>query len=343
MDDRGDFNMITSEEEKYGGLPGSIQETQDFKCLGNLLIQNVYPNIEIEHLIRTSSDHAPMLISYSGNVEPIKKPFKFLNFWVKHDSFLDTVKQHWKADFMANPFILFHHKMKKVKAALMAWSKNTYGNIFQEIESLEDVIKVHEEQYEINPSPQNREKLHKVQAKLNRYLYLEEAFWKQKVGMQWFDDGDKNTKFFHTYVQSRRKRLHFKRMQDQNGVWLEEKDGIAAEAIRFQGSIIFKLKGESAGGPDDFTGLFCQHCWSIIEEDVTNMVKSFFCGAELPRFITHTNLVMLPKKDLIYTFSDMRPISLSNFINKVFSRLIHERMADGLQKLISANQESFVK
>ncbi|XP_059310093.1 uncharacterized protein LOC132061267 [Lycium ferocissimum] len=73
------------------------------------------------------------------------------------------------------------------------------------------------------------------------------------------------------------------------------------------------------------------------------MERACFCGAELPKFITHINLVLLPKKDIISTFSDMRPISLSNFVNKIFSRLIHDKLAEGLPFLISLNQVGFVK
>lgn len=47
------------------------------------------------------------------------------------------------------------------------------------------------------------------------------------------------------------------------------------------------------------------------------VVKAFFCGQELPRYITHTNLVLIPKKEFPKTFSDLRPISLSGFLNKV--------------------------
>lgn len=39
----------------------------------------------------------------------------------------------------------------------------------------------------------------------------------------------------------------------------------------------------------------------------------------------------------------MRPISLSNFINKVFSRFIHERLVGLLPNLISDEQAGFVK
>ncbi|KAG5579803.1 hypothetical protein H5410_050430 [Solanum commersonii] len=45
------------------------------------------------------------------------------------------------------------------------------------------------------------------------------------------------------------------------------------------------------------------------------MVKALVCGAELPRYITHTNLVLIPKNVALNTFSDLRPISLSNFLD----------------------------
>lgn len=39
----------------------------------------------------------------------------------------------------------------------------------------------------------------------------------------------------------------------------------------------------------------------------------------------------------------MRPISVSNFINKAFSRVIHERLVDFLPKLISDKHTGFGK
>lgn len=36
-------------------------------------------------------------------------------------------------------------------------------------------------------------------------LKIEEDYWKQKAGMNWFRKGDKNTKFFHPYVKGKKK------------------------------------------------------------------------------------------------------------------------------------------
>ncbi|XP_019240115.1 PREDICTED: uncharacterized protein LOC109220106 [Nicotiana attenuata] len=331
----------------------------------------------------TGSDHSPLLLKCDIESPPIKKSFRFLNFWTKHESFLDVVKENWNADFSANPFVLFNFKLKKLKKALSVWSRATYGDVFQKIASLEELVLVHERQFEINPTQMNRQRLHKVQAEMIKYLALEEEFWRQKAGMMWFKDGDRNSKFFHAQVKGRRKRLKLTRIQNSRGNWIEEEELIAEEAINFykeqfseslmptdfsilnyvptmvtseqnEGLMalptaqevkkaVMGLNGESAGGPDGFTGAFYHKCWDIIEDDVVNMVKSFFCGQQLPRSVTHTNLVLLPKKKEVQTFADMRPISLSNFVNKIFSRVIHERLVEMLPNLISEEQAGFVK
>lgn len=58
---------------------------------------------------------------------------------------------------------------------------------------------------------------------------------------------------------------------------------------------VIELNRNSARGPYGMTGVFYQDTWEKLEDDVFNMVQIFFCGAELPRFITHTNLALLPK------------------------------------------------
>uniref|UniRef100_A0A0V0IZZ6 Putative ovule protein n=1 Tax=Solanum chacoense TaxID=4108 RepID=A0A0V0IZZ6_SOLCH len=106
---------------------------------------------------------------------------------------------------------------------------------------------------------------------------------------------------------------------------------------------VFSLNGDSASGPDGFTGHFYQVCWDIVGDDVVKVVDAFFSGATLPKSNTHTNLILLPKKDDIQSFSDLRPISLSNFINKVISKVMNDRIGVLLPSLISQNQSGFVK
>lgn len=48
--------------------------------------------------------------------------------------------------------------------------------MIREIETLEDTIKMIEMQFEKDPSGDNREKIYRTQAKLSRYLHLEEDY-----------------------------------------------------------------------------------------------------------------------------------------------------------------------
>lgn len=77
---------------------------------------------------------------------------------------------------------------------------------------------------------------------------------------------------------------------------------------------MFNLNKDSASRPNGFSGEFYQSCWEVIKEEVLNMVRFFFCGAELPRYFTHTTLVLIPKNEVVRNSNDLRPISLSSFI-----------------------------
>ncbi|XP_075087590.1 uncharacterized protein LOC142169603 [Nicotiana tabacum] len=119
----GDFNVLLNEEDKIGGLPVYPPEFEDFsfcvnscelldtgykgspftwwnvwpnaecifkrldKIFVNSPFQSLFPTTEVEHLIRTGSDHAPLFMTCGEATTTFTKPFKFQNFWTKHTSF----------------------------------------------------------------------------------------------------------------------------------------------------------------------------------------------------------------------------------------------------------------
>ncbi|KAG5630587.1 hypothetical protein H5410_002304 [Solanum commersonii] len=117
--------------------------------------------------------------------------------------------------------------------ALSKWSRDTYGDIFKQIAILEEIVQVHEQEFETHPTGINGERLQKVQADLIKFYAIEEKFWKQKAGMQWFEDGDGNTKLFHVHVNGKKKKLNLQRIQDNREAWLDIEEDITQEAIRF--------------------------------------------------------------------------------------------------------------
>ncbi|XP_049359160.1 uncharacterized protein LOC125823817 [Solanum verrucosum] len=264
----GDFNVVLDASEKLGGLPVTNIETVDFahcvnvcalneikytgssytwwngriedECIfkrldrvfGNLVFLQQFPVSEVQHLVREGLDHAPLLLQCNSNNERVSKPFRFLNFWVKHGEFLRVVRENWEMDIQGGPFYIVKEQMNRLKRVLSKWSKESYGDIFQKVSTLEDVIKVKEVQLEVHCSDENMRDLNKAEEELQKFYQLEEDFWKQKSGMKWFNDDDRNTKFFHSYVKGRRRRLIINEIEDENEAILREDKSIGEEAMK---------------------------------------------------------------------------------------------------------------
>ncbi|XP_015169050.1 uncharacterized protein [Solanum tuberosum] len=123
-------------------------------------------------------------------------------------------------------------KLRNLKRALSQWSKETYGNIFEKIDAPKDIFKVKEQQMEVGPTNQNKKELAKPEEVVKSYYQIEEQYGKQKAGMQWFKEGDKNTKFFHSYVKGRRRKLMIWEIQIEDGEVLQNTNSIGEEAVK---------------------------------------------------------------------------------------------------------------
>lgn len=73
------------------------------------------------------------------------------------------------------------------------------------------------------------------------------------------------------------------------------------------------------------------------------VVHTFFQGFILQNSITHINLVLIHRQDVVQFFLDLQTIIVSNFLNKVISKLIHDRLERPLPRLIAQIQSGFIK
>lgn len=124
----GDFNIILDESKKLGGLQvtqqemvdfaayvnvcslselkfygssytlwnGQIEEDCIFKRLDRVLVNyeffQILSDSEVHHFIKQGSDHVPLHVLCDASQDQIVKPFKFVNFWAKHEDFQIEVK-----------------------------------------------------------------------------------------------------------------------------------------------------------------------------------------------------------------------------------------------------------
>ncbi|XP_070015166.1 uncharacterized protein [Nicotiana sylvestris] len=270
-----DFNIITDPEEKKGGKIHNMSKSLPFihcimdcglmdmdysgspftwcngwapknriwarldRALGNNDWLQKFSDTTVTHLVRTGSDHAPLLISFFNTLQEPQKYFRFLDLWTGHEGFMDIVEQAWNIQVVGGPMWKLHLKLKNVCKMLSNWSKNSLGNIFDKTKELQSKLEYIEQNSLIDNSEENRMELNHINAQLIRHIKTEEAFWRQKSGLKWFTDGDNNTRFLRSVINSRRRRLFLKRIKKQDGTWIEGNEDIATEAIHFFSKSIY--------------------------------------------------------------------------------------------------------
>ncbi|XP_019178363.1 PREDICTED: uncharacterized protein LOC109173576 [Ipomoea nil] len=214
-----------------------------------------------------------------------------------------------------------------------------------------------------------------------RQLYSQQnIFWRQRAKQYWLTQGDRNTKFFHCYATSRKKKNTVVRLKNEAGIWTEgtsllllAKDyfcNIFHTAGSMQSSYIdrlhpkisdedndrllqpftpdevkeaiFSMAPDKSPGPDGFNPGFFQHFWGSIGSDITNFVLHCLHSRTLPEGMNDAYITLVPKKTLPMSMGDLRPTALCNVTYKILAKMVANRLKVVLEKTISDSQSAFI-
>jgi hypothetical protein len=217
--------------------------------------------------------------------------------------------------------------------------------------------------------------------RLLRLVALDKSRAMQKFRITWLRKGDANTNIFHLMANIRKQRNFIHLLQADENIALNQNEKQEAVYSHFQNHIgthvprsclinlpslewhpkdlshlelsfseeelrkvIAETQKEKPPGPDGFIGLFFNHCWKIIKEDVINATNQFYClNQQGLQFLNQAYVVLIPKKDNPRVVSDFRPIRLIHSFVKIISKLLTNKLALELEGLISVNQTAFIK
>ena len=97
-----------------------------------------------------------------------------------------------------------------------------------------------------------------------------------------------------------------------------------------------------APGPDDMNPFFYQHFWPIVGECVTKCVlDSLNLGVTPPNF-NETHIILIPKFKSPKHITEYRPISLSNVVSRIASKVLANRLKKVLPNVISETHSAFM-
>lgn len=102
------------------------------------------------------------------------------------------------------------------------------------------------------------------------------------------------------------------------------------------------MGANKAPGPDGLNGLFFQQHWNIIGGDILKEVKLFFESGTLNPALNRTQIILIPKNQNPERLEQFRPISLCNFVYKIISKILANRLKPLLPDIIAEEQSAFV-
>ena len=206
--------------------------------------------------------------------------------------------------------------------------------------------------------------------------------WSLQARVNWLKVEDKNTRFFHSKASQRRRRNYIKRVFDLLGQWTTQPNQVVNTAINIYQQLfttsnpknlkavlakipqlvtidmnatltstftvdeveraLKQMERLKSPGPDGMPPLFYQNYWSLVGNDVKEAILLYLNTGSLPKTLGHSFITLIPKVKNLEYISQYRPISLSNVLYRVFSKVLANRLKLVLPHIISEQQSAFL-
>lgn len=356
------------------------------RCIATREWSLLFQNSRLVHKPVAFSNHMALSLQVLGPPIHSKrrtKAFKFEETWLRSSDCQAVICDAWnsKGRNQDNDGQLqLKYKIEAVTTKLREWSKNEFGIISKRIKTAENKLTRLESS---SPSPSTYREMQKQKHEVLEWKHREEVLWKQHSRVLWLKEGDRNTKFFHSYATTRKRNNMIRKITDNNGNCVETEEGIAQEAVRYFQELFHQppqqnnhrevdlqhncLEADAinalsqpyteeeitaalnefhpskAPGPDGLPAMFYQKFWPHIKTEVLEFCLQVLNEGKSVRDINSTNIVLIPKTQQPETMKHFRPISPCNVTYKLISKTIAKRMKQVMPSLISQEQSAFVQ
>ncbi|GJT20553.1 RNA-directed DNA polymerase, eukaryota, reverse transcriptase zinc-binding domain protein [Tanacetum coccineum] len=249
------------------------------------------------------------------------------------EDFIPIVEQIWNENIQGCTMFKVVKRLKMLKGQLkkLSW-KN--GNIFDNVVILRDKVK--DAQNAVNEMPYDNERKKIAATILNEYneaMIDEENLLFQMAKVEWLNEGDRNTTYFHKAVKSKRNKNRIMSINNSQGIAVEGND-VATEVVNTLRNFfmvkevsdkeiknaMFDISDYKAPGPDGYSTCFFKKAWNVVGKDVCQAVKDFFVNGKLLKEINSTLIALIPKSAFIQGRTIQDNILLTQELLKGYNR-----------------------
>ncbi|XP_060965421.1 uncharacterized protein LOC133034368 [Cannabis sativa] len=235
----GDFNAITTKEERVGHRVKYYEEVEFIDCIQSCQLEDIkatgcfftwtnkqqgqdrifskidrvmanqrwldaYPNAEALFLKEGIYDHSPGILSLFPKWKCGKKPFKYFRMWKSHPEYDGRVNAVWKQEINGTSMYQIVQKLKILKNVFREINQKGFSNLLAVLTQAKQSLD--EAQNNLHADPLNEELQQQELVTRNSFLSAQQhysSFLQQKAKINWLKDGDSNTALFHASIKQR--------------------------------------------------------------------------------------------------------------------------------------------
>ncbi|XP_062075679.1 uncharacterized protein LOC133779783 [Humulus lupulus] len=237
----GDFNVIFTTKDRYGGKPMSKLELLDssqwlagnqvdsLKSTGSFFtwtndqdgpariyskIDHVFanedwldffPNSTTIFRWETVFDHCSCTVSTMAMENLGVKLFQFYNFWTDHKDFKEVALNSWRKPINGTGLKAIYLKTMRLKHKLKRFNKDHIGDIGVQYHVAKDQYQ--EALFQAQKHPRDLHFQEKAKAAAEAFTTQEQmyhSFFDQRSKITWLRKGDMNTSYFHACLKKRK-------------------------------------------------------------------------------------------------------------------------------------------
>ena len=145
--------------------------------------------------------------------------------WMEDVGCKEVVENAWAHNSQGIAISRLEGKVDRCHRNLKWWSKVALGNVTRKLRENKNLLRLVAVEADRG---RNIARVLRLKKDISTLLMKEEQMWKQRSRSLWLQEGDNNTRYFHSRASHRFKRNQIDSLEDANGELCNDEDGISS-------------------------------------------------------------------------------------------------------------------
>jgi hypothetical protein len=265
-----------------------IKERLD-RGVANMEWRTWFPAALVSVEAAVSSDHAPLILSLKKIPKRKKgnKHFRYEAAWALEDGCKEVIATVWGQEQMQPlGWDRLNHKLNACMQKISLWKETLQGPKLRSLSCMREKLAQLQGLEDMGNSNQIAHLKRDIQLQLEK----DDLWWRQRAKVEWLKHGDRNTRYFHACVNSRRRKNNIEKIKDENGQWWSSNEDVGKAFIDYYTNLF------SAGREGDLRPCL-QNIDTRVTERMNMELMAEFSMEEISEALNHMAPLKAPGPD----------------------------------------------